>query len=140
MVDKRRYVGNASLVIMKNKFMVKFAWICEHDYFGEIISFLVTPRVRLWPGNNSLVHTLVYKLESDYDEVIRFPVGHPKSVSILKRLAKLNSTQWSSPSYETIEEEFDLDDFFTDCHYQDNYGRELLFYTHKDCLFNKHNM
>ena len=86
----------------------------------EIISFLVTPRVPLWHGSNSLL----YKLESDYDEVIRFPVGHPKSMSILKRLAKLNSTQWSSPSYETIEEVFDLHDFFTECHYQDNYGRE----------------
>lgn len=62
--------------------MVKFAWICEHDYFGEIISFLVTPRVPLWHGSNSLV----YKLESDYDEVIRFPVGHPKSMSIKKDL------------------------------------------------------
>ena len=121
-------------MVMKNKFVVKFAWTCEHDYFGEIISFLVTPRVPLMPGSNYLV----YKLESEYDEVIRFPEGHPKSVSILKRLVKLDSTQWSSPSYETIEEEFDLDDFFTESHYQDNYGRELLFYTNKECLFNKY--
>mgnify|MGYP003435411307 FL=1 len=119
---------------MKNKFVVKFAWVCEHDYFGEIISFLVTPRVPLWPGSRQLV----YKLESEYDEVIRFPAGHSKAVSILRRLSKLNYTQWSAQSYETIEEEFDLDDFFTECHYQNNYGRELLFYTNKDCLFNNH--
>ena len=117
---------------MKNKFVIKFAWECEHEYFGDIISFLVSPRVRL--GSGPCV-SLVYNLDEANDEVIRFPAGHPQALSITKRLAQLNPTQWATPSFETIEEEFDLDDFFTESHYQDNYGREVLFYTNNECLF-----
>ena len=88
-----------------NKFKITFAWICDHEEYGEIISFLVSPKVLVCPN------TYGYDLSKELDEVFRFPSDHPDALFILKRLARINSTQWSEPSYDLVEEEFDLDDF-----------------------------
>lgn len=111
-----------------NKFKITFAWICDHEEYGEIISFLVSPKVLVCPN------TYGYNLSKELDEVFRFPSDHPAALFILKRLARINSTQWSEPSYDLVEEEFDLNDFFEELIYQDNYGREVLFHTHHGCL------
>lgn len=111
-----------------NKFKITFAWMCDHQVYGEIISFLVSPKVQVCPN------TYGYNLSKELDEVFRFPSDHPDALFILKRLARINSTQWSEPSYDLVEEEFDLDDFFEESIYQDNYGREVLFHTHHGCL------
>lgn len=79
-------------------------------------------------------NTYGYNLSKELDEVFRFPSDHPAALFILKRLARINSTQWSEPSYDLVEEEFDLNDFFEELIYQDNYGREVLFHTHHGCL------
>ena len=34
---------------------------------------------------------------------------------------------------EIIEEEFDLDYFYDEYHYQDNYGKDVVFHTHRSC-------
>ena len=113
---------------MNNKFKITFAWICNHEEYGEIVSFLVSPKVLICPN------TYGYNLSKALDEVIRFPANHPKALSILNRMAKINSTQWSEPSYDLVEEEFDLDDFFEELIYQNNYGREVTFHTYHGCL------
>ena len=111
-----------------NKFKITFAWICDHEEYGEIISFLVSPKILVCPN------TYGYKLSKDLDEVFRFPADHHIALSILNRLARINATQWSEPSYDLVEEEVDLDDFFEESIYQDNYGREVLFHTYHECL------
>lgn len=114
---------------MKTQFMVKFAWKCNHENYGEILSFIVTPKV------NTYANVYGYKLGKEYDEVIRFTADDPQALSILPKLARINSTQWSQPSFgDTIEVEFDLSDFLDQYFYQDNYGREVTFYTHRNCL------
>ena len=117
---------------MTKEFMIKFAWVCNHANYGEILSFIVTPKVVT--ASTPAYTTHGYYLSKDLDEVIRFPSDNPRALSITKRLARVNSTQWSHPSYgDVIQEEFDLDDFFDEYHYQDNYGREVTFHTHKSC-------
>ncbi len=114
---------------MKQKFMIKFAWICDHEDYGEILSFIVSPKI------NTYGNTYGYNLSKDLDEVVRFPSSHPQATAIISRLARVNSTQWSEPTFgDVIEEEFDLDDFFEEYYYQDNYGREVTFHTHDDCM------
>lgn len=78
-------------------------------------------------------NTLGYSLSKDKDEVIRFPENHPDALSIIRKLFRVNDSQWAPPSYDIIEEEFDLDDFYDEYHYQGNYGREVVFHTHRAC-------
>lgn len=114
---------------MRNKFTIKFAWKCNHEDYGEIISFIVSPRI------NTYANVYGYDMSKDYDEVIRFPANHPDALSIIEKMARFNSTQWAPPSYGgTIEEEFDLDDFYDEYYFQDNYGREVTFHTHRICF------
>lgn len=114
---------------MKTKFMVKFAWQCNHENYGEILSFIVTPKV------NTYGNTYGYQLDRDYDEVIRFPANDPQALSIIPKLSRVNSNQWSHPSFgDFVEVEFDLSEFLDEYHYQDNYGREVTFYTNRNCL------
>ena len=112
---------------MKNLFMIKFAWTCRHENYGNIISFIVSPKISTGPN------TLGYSLSKDKDEVIRFPENHPDALSIIRKLARINDSQWASPSYNIVEEEFDLDDFYDEYHYQGNYGKEVVFHTHRSC-------
>ncbi len=118
---------------MKNKFQIKYAWQCNHEDYGEILSFLVSPQVVLSSTGN--VTSYGYKLDNDYDEVVRFPAGHPIALSIISKLAKINSTQWAQPTFDFIDEEFDMDDFFKEYHFDKNYGREVTFHTHVECTY-----
>ena len=111
------------------KFLVKFAWKCNHEKYGEIISFLVTPYQETSPFSYG------YRMDKSDEEVIRFPSHSIEATQLLRRLAPMGNNQWSMPSYgDFIEQEFDLDDFFEEYIYQDNYGKEVLFHTHGDCL------
>lgn len=109
------------------KYLIKFAWKCEHEIYGEIISFVVTPYQETAPCSYG------YVLDNTDDEVIRFPSHSSQANSILRRLARIGNNQWSSPSFDFVEEEFDLDNFEEDYYYQDNYDRDVLFHTHEDC-------
>ena len=118
---------------MNRTFQIKFAWICNHEEYGEIISFFVFPKVVL--SSFGVIKTYGYVMDDDKLEVVRFPAGHPQAQSIIRRLSRLNPTQWSEPSFDYVEEEFDLDDFFVENIYQDNYGRIVKFHTNNECLF-----
>lgn len=118
---------------MKNGFMIKFAWKCNHEDYGEIISFIVSPKIVI--SSCDAYTSNGFNLSKDFDEVIRFPAEHPQALSIVQRLARVNSSQWAPPTYgDDIIEEFDLDDFFKEYYYQDNYGRDVTFYTHTTCF------
>lgn len=113
---------------MTKKFMIKYAWSCDHEDYGEILSFIVSPQI------NTYANTYGYSMSKEMDEVIRFPANHPDALSIIRKMAKVNLTQWAPPSYgDIIEEEFDLDDFYDEYHYQDNYGKDVVFHTHRSC-------
>ena len=110
------------------KYMVKFAWKCNHELYGEILSFAVTPKVQTSPFSYG------YKMNKDLEEVFRFPSDHPKALSIVRRLSKVNSTQWTHPSFgDIVEEEFDPECFIDEDFYQNNYGRDVTFHTHINC-------
>ena len=114
---------------MTNQFLIKFAWKCNHEDYGEILSFIVSPKI------NTYANVYGYNMSKDYDEVVRFPTDHPQALSLISKLAKVNSTQWAPPTFgDYIDEEFDFEDFFDEYYYQDNYGREVTFHTHKDCF------
>jgi len=109
------------------KYLIKFAWKCNHERFGEIISFVVSPYQETSPNSYG------YVLDNTSDEVIRFPSSSLEANSLLRRLAGMGNNQWAAPSFDLVEKEFDLDEFEEDLYYQDNYGRNVLFHTHEDC-------
>ena len=114
---------------MTNQFLIKFAWECAHEDYGDILSFIVTPKI------NTYANVYGYNMSKDYDEVIRFPADHSQALAIVKKLARVNSSQWAPPTFgDIVEEEFDLEDFFEEYYYQDNYGRDVLFHTHDECF------
>lgn len=118
---------------MTNQFMIKFAWKCNHEDYGEIVSFIVSPKVVT--SSYGDYTTYGYNMGKDYDEVIRFPAENPRALSIVRKLAIVNSSQWAPPTFgDIIEEEFDLDDFFDEYYFQDNYGREVIFHTSNECF------
>ena len=113
---------------MNKTFMIKFAWICNHEDYGEILSFIVSPKV------NTYGPVWGYQPDKSHDEVIRFPSRDHHAISIVKKLAPYSANQWSAPTFgDLIEEEFDMDDFFEEYIWQDNYGKEVTFHTHNDC-------
>lgn len=115
---------------MRNNYMIKFAWKCNHKAYGEILSFVITPLIKTTP--NSYGYSLTY----DLDEIVRYPSNHPEALSLLKRLVKVSSDQWYAISDDYIEEFFDFEDFDDEYYYQDDdeYKRDVLFHTHKECI------
>lgn len=110
------------------KYLIKFAWKCNHEVYGDITSFIVTPYQETSPCSWG------YVLDKSDDEVIRFPSTSPIAIQLLHKLAPLGNNQWSMPSYgDLIEYEFNLDEYREDYFYQDNYGRDVVFHTHYDC-------
>ena len=78
---------------MTNQFLIKFAWKCNHEDYGEILSFIVSPKI------NTYANVYGYNMSKDYDEVVRFPTDHPQALSLISKLAKVNSTQWAPPTF-----------------------------------------
>lgn len=118
---------------MNKEFMIKFAWRCNHEDYGEIISFIVTPKVVI--SSCGAYTSNGFNMSKEFDEVIRFPAANPNAMSILRKLARVNSSQWAPPTFGgEIIEEFDLDDFYDEYYFQDNYGREVTFHTHTTCF------
>lgn len=111
------------------KYLIKFAWKCNHEIYGPIISFVATPYHETSP------HSWGYSMTDKKDEVFRFPSGSEEAQAILRRLAPIGGNQWGHPSYgDLIEEEFDFDCFTDDAFYQENYGRPVIFHTHDSCM------
>ena len=113
---------------MTKTFMIKFAWWNYHARFGEIISFLVTPK------RNTYANVYGYDLSKKYDEVFCLPSESPEALSILDKLSSAGGAKWVPPSGDIVEEEFELEEFYEELCYQDNYGREVAFHTHLSCL------
>ena len=108
-----------------DSYLIKFAWKCRHEQYGDITSFLVTPKQEISP------YTLGYTMDETDEEVIRYPSDSLFAKAILSKLAFIGNDQWSAPTFgEIVEFDFDMDDFFDEEFYQDNYGRDVLFHTH----------
>ena len=113
---------------MIQKYLFKFAWKCQHEIYGEIISFVVSPYQETSPC------CWGYILDGYVDEVIRFPADSIFAKSILSHMISIGNNQWEMPLHgELIEHEIDLDDYNEERFYQDNYGREVVFHTHWSC-------
>ena len=113
---------------MTRLYLIKFAWKCNHEDYGEIVSFIVSPKI------NTYANVYGYSLSKDNDEVIRFPANHPRALSLISKLSRVNTTQWAPPTFgDYIEEEFNLEDFFDEYYYQENYGRDVTFHTALEC-------
>ena len=92
---------------MTNQFLIKFAWKCNHEDYGEILSFIVSPKI------NTYANVYGYNMSKDYDEVVRFPTDHPQALSLISKLARVNSTQWAPPTFgDYVDEGLDVDEVF----------------------------
>ena len=111
---------------MTRHYLIKFAWKCYHEDYGEIISFIVSPKI------NTYANVYGYNMSKDYDEVIRFPANHPRALALIRKLSRVNTNQWAPPTFgDYIDEEFNL---LEEYHYQDNYGRDVTFHTALECF------
>lgn len=109
---------------MINKYLIKFAWRCEHETLGTIISFVAAPYHETSPCCYG------YSLSSETDVVFRFPAISVRANHIISKLASIGHNQWQLYSLDNmVEEEFDTNNFYNESYYQDNYLREVVFYT-----------
>lgn len=109
---------------MTNKYLIKFAWRCEHETLGTIISFVAAPYHETSP------YSYGYTLSDETDVVFRFPAISVRANNIISKLAIISQNQWQLDSLDNmVEEEFDTDNFYNESYYQDNYLREVVFYT-----------
>ena len=125
MISHGLFVSLRSIILVMERYLVKYAWKCRHEQYGDITSFLVTPKQEIAP------YTLGYTMDETDEEVIRFPSDSMFVDAILSKLSFMGNNQWSAPTFgELVEFDFDMADFFDEEFYQDNYGRDVLFHTH----------
>ncbi|MED9897232.1 MAG: hypothetical protein UE783_03505, partial [Prevotella sp.] len=123
------YNSVAELRNMK-KFLVKAAWIADHDSLGRVLSLLVTAYRETSPNSYG------YSLSDDLDEVIIVPTYFNKAVEILPKMDKIGTKQfWKKAAFGDIAEiQLNMDDFFDNYTYQNEWNREVLFHTYKELL------
>ena len=112
------------------KFLVKAAWIADHDSLGRVLSLLVTAYRETAPCNYG------YSLSEDLDEVIIVPTYYHKAVEILPKMDKIASKDlWKMAEFGDIAEiNLNMDDFCDGYFYQNEWHREVLFHTYKELL------
>lgn len=112
------------------KFLVKAAWIADHDSLGRVLSLLVTAYRKTSPNSYG------YSLSDDLDEVIIVPTYFNKAVEILPKMDKIGTKQlWKKAAFVDIAEiQLNMDDFFDNYTYQNEWNREVLFHTYKELL------
>ena len=112
------------------KFLVKAAWIADHDSLGRVLSLLVTAYRETSPNSYG------YSLSDDLDEVIIVPTYFKKAVEILPKMDKIGTKQfWKKAAFGDIAEiQLNMDDFFDNYTYQNEWNREVLFHTYKELL------
>ena len=112
------------------KFLVKAAWIADHDSLGRVLSLLVTAYRETSPNSYG------YSLSDDLDEVIIVPTYFNKAVEILPKMDKIGTKQfWKKAAFGDIAEiQLNMDDFFDNYTYQNEWNREVLFHTYKELL------
>ena len=91
------------------KFLVKAAWIADHDSLGRVLSLLVTAYRETSPNSYG------YSLSDDLDEVIIVPTYFNKAVEILPKMDKIGTKQfWKKAAFGDIAEiQLNMDDFST---------------------------
>lgn len=112
------------------KFLVKAAWIADHNSLGRVLSLLVTAYRETSPNSYG------YSLSDDLDEVIIVPTYFNKAVEILPKMDKIGTKQlWKKAAFGDIAEiQLNMDDFFNNYTYQNEWNREVLFHTYKELL------
>lgn len=113
------------------KYLVKNAWFISHETLGDIMCFIMTPKVETSPN------TLGYHLDNQFDEVFRFRAFYDTDFieSIICRMDVIGNNMWQmSPYGDLIELELDLSEFKDELIYQSNYGRNVLFHTSNICF------
>ena len=112
------------------KFLVKAAWIVDHDSLGRVLSLLVTAYRETSPNSYG------YSLSDDLDEVIIVPTYFNKAVEILPKMDKIGTKQlWKKAAFGDIAEiKLNMDDFFDNYTYQNEWNREVLFHVYKELL------
>ena len=122
-------MGYFKKITMK-KFLVKSAWINNHETLGRVLGLLVTEYRETAPCNYG------YSLDEKFDEVIIVPTHYPKAIGAISKMDKIGAKDlWKMSEFGGIAEiTLNMDDFCENSCYQNEWHREVLFHTHKDLI------
>ena len=112
------------------KFLVKSAWINNHETLGRVLGLLVTEYRETAPCNYG------YSLDEKFDEVVIVPIHYPKAIEAISKMDKIGAKDlWKMSEFGGMAEiTLNMNDFCENSCYQNEWHREVLFHTHKELI------